>query len=262
MRLRLLVLGCVLFSFTSCLDIIETFNLNETGGGTYETKMDMSKMMSMIAMMGAGQAGAEKIPEKMDSTVSFKGYADTATGLSADERRVLSKGVVRIHLNKEEGVMFMTINMPFDNVADYAVINKAMSKMGGKPMEGAFKGLFGSGSGNNPLATDESADKKDKGGLPSDNFETLLTANQLSRKVKPQPQKETKEKPATDEMPEEFKDMLKVNYTTIVNLPRPAKKVSGTEGKLSDDKKQVKFSKKIDLSDGFTAKDFDFTIDF
>jgi hypothetical protein len=251
----------MLLSLTSCLDIIETFNLNETGGGTYETKMDMSKMMSMIAMMGAGKEGAEKIPEKMDSSVSFKGYADTAKGLTADERRVLSKGIVRIRLNKDEGEMFMTINVPFDNVADYAALNNVLSKMGGQPMEGAFKGLFGSGSGSNPFGGDESVKKDDKGGLPAQNFETSLTANQLTRKVKIEPKKD-EAKPSTEGMPEDLKEMFKVNYTTIVNLPRPVKKVSGTESKVSDDKKQVKFTKKIDLSDGFTGKDFDFTIDF
>jgi hypothetical protein len=267
MKLRLLALSCVLFSLTSCLDIIETFNLNENGGGTYETKMDMSKMMSMIAMMGAGQAGSEKIPEKMDSSLSFKEYADTATGLSADERRVLRNGTVKVHLNKEEGEMYMIINMPFSNAADYAVINKAMSKMGGQPMEGAFKGIFGSGMGDNPLgdmSDDGSVTKKDnKGGLPSANFETSLTGNQLSRKVKPQPKSDATKVSADDkDMPAELKEMFKVSYTTVVNLPRPVKKLAGTDGKVSEDKKQVRFSKKIDFSDGFTAKDFDFTIDF
>lgn len=265
MKLRLLVLGCVLLSLTSCLDIIETFNLNENGGGTYETKMDMSKMMSMIAMMGAGKADADKMPEKMDSTVSFKGYADTAKGLTADERRVLSKGLVRVHLNKDEGEMFMTINMPFDNAADYAIITKAMAKMDGNPMEGAFKGMFGGMGDNNPLGGDVTSEKKDKkgGGLPSENFETSLTTNQLSRKVKVEPKTDATKTAVDDkDMPEELKEMFKVNYTTVVNLPRPVKKVTGADSKVSEDKKQVKFTKKVDLSNGFTGKDFDFTIDF
>jgi hypothetical protein len=267
MKLRLLALSCVLFSLTSCLDIIETFNLNENGGGTYETKMDMSKMMSMIAMMGAGKNTTEKIPEKMDSTFSFKGYTDTAESLTGEEKRVLSKGIMSIHLNKEEGEMYMTLKMSFDNVKEYALINNVLSKMGGQPMEGAFKGLFGSGMGDNPLgdmSNDGTVTKKDNnGGLPSANFETSLTANQLSRKVKPQPKTDATKVSADDkDMPAELKEMFKVNYTTVVNLPRPLKKLAGTDGKISEDKKQVKFSRKIDLSDGFTAKDFDFIIDF
>jgi len=207
MKLRLLALCCVLFSLTSCLDIIETFNLNDKGGGTYETKMDMSKMMTMLAMMGAGKEGADKMPEKMDSSFSFSQYTDTSTVLSAEEKRVLSKGVVNMHLSKDDGEMYFTIKMPFENAKEYAIINNAMSKNGGQTLGSAFKGMFGSGMG-------------------------------------------------------ELKDMFKVNYTTVVNLPRPVKKMSGTDSKVSEDKKQVRFSKKIDLSDGFTAKDFDFSIDF
>jgi hypothetical protein len=263
MKLRLLVLSCVLFSFTSCLDIIETFNINQDSGGSYEVKTDMSKALGMLAMMGGGK-DTDKMPEKMDSSISFKEYVDTASQLTAEERKALGKGTITIHLNKEEGEMYMMMKMPFDNAKEYAVINNALSKMkDGQPMEGAFKGLFGGGMGDNPLGNDDAdkgSVKKDKnGGLPSDNFVTFLTANSLSRKVKEMPKADA---PKTDDMPEELKEMFKVNYTTVVNLPRPVKNITGAAGKLSDDKKQVKFSKKIDLSSGFTPGDFDFTIDF
>lgn len=262
MKLRLLALACVLFSLTSCFDIVETFNLREDSGGTSEVKVDMSNMLQMLAMMGGGK-DSEKIPEKMDSSFSLAGITDTLSLLSAEEKTAVRKVTGLIHLDKDKGEMYMVMNMPFSDSKEYNLVQEAFRKMDAadkSPMDAMFKGLGGGLGGGNPMEAKEPGDKKGGGGLPGSNFETSITAGSIVRKVKPVVSTGDA-KPATDDMPEEFKDMLKVNYTTIINLPRPAKKVTGT-GTLSEDKKQVKSTKKVDLTNGFTAGDFDFSIDF
>jgi hypothetical protein len=262
MKLRLLALGCLLFSLTSCFDVIETFNLKEDGSGNYEVKTDMSNALSMLAMMGGGKE-SEKMPEKFDTSFSFKGMADTVSTLTAEEKAAIDKISARMHIDKDKGEMYMIMDMPFKDSKEYNLVQAAFQKMNSNeksPMDGLFKGMFG--GGNNPMAEGDEQDSKKGGGTPGimpSNVETLMTANSISRKVKPVAQTETTKTP--EDMPEELKEMFKMNYTTIVNLPRPAKNVKGA-GKLSDDKKQVKSTKKIDLSSGFTAADFDFTIDF
>lgn len=264
MKLRLLVLSCVLFSFTSCFDIVETFNLREDTGGTYDVKIDMSNMLSMMAMMGSGK-DSEKIPEKMDSSFSFAGMVDTVSTLTAEEKNAVSKVTGNIHLDKDKGEMYMVMNMPFKDSKEYDLVQAAFQKMdtGGKsPMDAMFKGIGGGLGGDSPMGDEkDNSGKKGGGGLPGSNFITKITAGSIARTIKPVTQTTDAAKPATDDMPEDFKEMLKVNYTTIINLPRPAKNLTGA-GTLSEDKKQVKSTKKVDLSSGFTAGDFDFSIDF
>lgn len=263
MKLRLLVLGCMLLSLTSCLDIIETFNIKEDGSGSYNVKTDMSGALSMLAMMGGGKE-SEKMPARFDTSFSFKEIVDTVSSLTAEEKAAVSKVKASMHIDKDKGEMYMIMDMPFKDSKEYNLIQATISKLNENdksPMDGVMKGVFGGSMGDNPMGGAEEPGKKKGGGpgvMPS-NVETSITGNSISRKVKATDKTETKV--ATEDMPEELKEMFKVNYTTIINLPRQAKNVSG-QGKLSEDKKQVKSVKRIDLSTGFTAADFDFNIEF
>lgn len=254
----------MLFSLTSCLDILETFNIKEDGSGTYVVKTDMSSAMAMLSMMGGGKE-SEKMPQKMDTSFSFKEMIDTVTALSAEEKAALGKMTLSMHLDKDKSEMYMQMDMPFKDAKEYSLIQAALNKMNENdksPMDGVLKGLFGGGMGDNPMAGgDEQGPKKGGGpGMMPSNVETLITGNSISRKVKPATGSDAP-KVSTEDMPEELKEMFKFTYTTVVNLPRPVKNLTGN-GKLSDDRKQVKSTKKIDLSNGFTATDFDFNIEF
>lgn len=255
MRLRLLVLCCTLFSLTSCLEILETFTINENTGGTYEVKTDFSKAMTMMAAMGGGKNA--RMPRVMDSSVSFRSVLDTVTMLTPAEKAALGKGSIRIHLDEPKGEMYLMMQMPFSDAKEYNLIHGAMGKMKNmKAMEGAVKALFGETDAQ--PGTDQMSPGSS---MPTDNFEYMLSANQLQRKVKPVNGQGASQAPPED-MPEELKEMFKIDYTTVINLPRAVKKITGTEGKLSSDKKQVKFSRKVDISGGLLPADFDFSIDF
>jgi hypothetical protein len=253
MKFRLLALGAFLLCLTSCFDVVETFNINEDGSGVYEAKMDMTRSLSMLSMMkqGANEGGKKK--EKIDSIIYTKDLVDTSTTLTAEEKAVLRKSYSKIHVDEEEGEMYVHMYYPFANGRELEIIQQSMSKGTNKSVMGALGGVLG----KQPSAA-AVEDKKSQ--MPTSDFNYSLTANSLVRKVKPS-SKPDEPKSDEDQMPPQLKEMMKMNFTTTVNLPRPVKNFTGN-GKLSADKKQVKFSKAVDMDTKLTPADFDFSIDF
>lgn len=256
MKLRLLALAAFLVSLTSCFDIYETFDLNDDGSGVYEQKMDMTRMMSFAAMMKGGNTGG-KAPEKKDTIISYKAVVDTVAGLSATEKAVLGKATMKLHLDEAAGEMEFVIRYPFANAKEFQMIQEAMSRGDNKKnMMAAMAPVFGKQGGDMGGA-------EQKADLPTNDFAYTLTGNSLVKKVKPGTKQAEAGAGADKEgMPAEFKEMMKMNFTTTVNLPRPAKNWNGNNGTLSADKKQLKFTKNIDMDSKLTPADFDFSIEF
>jgi hypothetical protein len=267
MKLRLLALGAFVICLTGCFDITETFNIKEDGSGVYEMKMDMSRATSMLAMMKQGGKENGKAPEKMDSTFYYKDMVDTVTTLTPEEKTAFKNAYGTVHIDEEEGEMYVNMTFPFKDAKELAIVQKAINKKGNNPLMDvvgkAMKSGAGAPEGMDPMAGGAMGGGKadNKTGLPTSDFVYSLAANSFSRKLNAKPPTQTKAKGKDEEMPAQFKEMMKVNYTTIVNLPRPAKKLSG-KGTLSDDKKQVKFTKGMSLDDPQLPADFDFTIDY
>jgi hypothetical protein len=254
MKLRLLALGAFLICLSSCFDISETFNIKEDGSGTYEVKMDMSRTLGLLAMMKQGANDGKK-KEKIDSVIYTKDVVDTSTTLTAEEKAVLRKSYTKIHMDEEEGEGYVHMTYPFANGKELEIIQKAMSKSGNNK---SIMGAVGKALGKE--APPAAAAEKKESGLPTSEFSYSLTANSLVRKVKPS-SKADKPKSEDDDMPPQLKEMMKINYSTTINLPRPATNHKGV-GTLSADKKQVKFTKTIDMDAKLTPADFDFSIDY
>lgn len=263
MKFKLLALGSLMLCLTSCFDMTETFNIKEDGSGTYELKMDMSRAYAMLAMMKQGAKEEGQVSKKMDSIIYYKSVVDTAKDLTAQEKALLQNAYAKIHMNEDEGEMLMNMYFPFANGKELAQIQKIITgKSNTSIMESFSKALKGeAGNMNGMPANAMGSDKTDrKSGLPISDFTYQLSQNNFSRQVKAVTQAE-QTKSETEEMPEQFKELMKINYTTIINLPRAAKKLNG-KGTLSTDKKQVTFAKSMDLDAKFTAADFDFSIDY
>jgi hypothetical protein len=258
MKLRLLALGAFLICLTSCFDVIETFNIKEDGSGTYEVKMDMSRSFGLLAMMKQGGNEDGKKKEKIDSIIYTKNITDTSTALTIEEKAALRNSYTKIHMDEDEGEGYINLYYPFANGKELEIIQKAMAKSGtNKTVMGALGNAMGK---QVPPAT--AVEQGNEGtGLPTGDFNYSLTANSLVRKVKPSTKME---EPKTDneQLPPQLKEMMKINYSTTVNLPRPVKNYTGKGSTLSADKKQVKFNKTMDLDAKLTPADFDFSIDY
>lgn len=253
MKLRLLVLLSFIVSLTSCFDVYETFNLNDNGSGTYEQKMDMGRLMSFAAMMQAGGKTPGKEPQKKDTLISLQSIVDTVSTLTAEEKRLLSKATMKLHIDEAAGEMEFVISYPFANAGEFQLVQQAMSR--GDNKQGMMSAM-GSVFGKQPQGMQEKTP-----GLPTGDFTYSLTQNSLVKKVKPSTKAESMESAATG-MPDEFKEMMKMNFYTTINLPRPVKNWSGNNGTVSADKKQLKFKKQLDMESKPTPADFDFSIEF
>jgi hypothetical protein len=229
MKLKFTALILVTLCFTSCLDIIETFNINEDGSGVYEQQMDFSRaMQGMMAMMS--EKGQEKRKgkemEKKDSTFSYKSIVDTSTHLTAAEKAVFGKAYAKMHMDEEKGEILINIFYPFANAKEFETIQQVLAK--------------DNNSGNF--------------------FEALMKATSGDKY-----NKNAMQNPATGEGDKQglemMKEMMKVNLKTIIHLPRPAKSSKGNFI-LSADKKELSFDKTIDISKKMAATDFDFSIDY
>lgn len=254
---RLTILCFALCCLTSCFDVYETITVKNDGSGVYEQKMDMSRMLTMAALMGGGQTSAGKERGKMDTLISYRDVADTMKGISAEERKVMSAATLRMQLNEEAGEMNFTITYPFANEKEFALIQELMAKPEmNRAMSSMAAGMFGKPSEQLGQATQEKQPE-----LPANGFTYTLSKNKLIKKVKPFTTAETPVT-ETDGIPAEMKEMMKFNYYTTINLPKPVKTWSGNNGTLSADKKQLKFSKSIDMDSRPTPADFDFSIEF
>jgi hypothetical protein len=256
MRLRLLALGIFMMCLTSCFDVFETFNIKEDGSGTYEIKMDMSRSVAMLSMMQQGNT--DKPNAKLDSIIYSRSFIDTSSAYTAEEKAVLRNSYSKVHMNEEAGEMYVQLFYPFSNGKEFAVIQRSMTeKDGNKNMMDALSGAMRKQMAPPPGAME--GDQKAE--FPTQDFNYSLTGSSLVRKIKPGSKPE-QPKAEDEQIPAEVKEMMKMSYTTTVNLPRPVKSFKGNNGTLSADKKQLRFSKSIDLDSKVTPADFDFSIDY
>jgi hypothetical protein len=268
MKLRLLALAAFVFCLTGCFDVTETFNLKEDGSGTYELKMDMSRGFAMLAMMKQGAKEDGKAPQNLDSVIYYRSFVDTASNLTAEEKTAFKNGYANIHMKEEEGEMYVNMHFPFANGKELSVIQKALNKTGNGSVMDAVSNALKSGTGapegmGAMAGGTKQGDKADKKSpLPTSDFTYTIGVNSFGRKTNPPvAATEMKAKADDEEMPEQLKEMMKINYTTVVNLPRPAKSLTG-KGTLSADKKQMKFTKSMSMDDKHTPAGFDFNIDY
>ena len=216
--------------------------------------MDMGRLMSFATMMGAGKKEG-KAPEKRDTILSYKSFMDSTASLTAEEKAVMSKASMHMNVDEENSIMEFTITYPYSNEKEFEIIQKVMSKKEtSNAISSAVGSMFGKSDDLNKMPDDK------KPGMPTDGFVYSLTKNSLSKKVKES--SKTATPTGSEDMPAEFKEMLKMNYTTTINLPKPVKNWKGNNGTLSADKKQLKFNKNIDMDSKLTPADFDFSIDF
>lgn len=242
-KLLYLFVTALTLSFTACIDSEEKISLKEDSSGKYTVTMDMSKMMSMLSSFGGEE---KKKAEKKDTVIYFKDYADTSTTLTAEEKEIMRTGKLTVNMDSEKGEMKIVMDALFKNASQLSYLRtnlqemvsktKAMDKLNDKKKDEAV-----------PEGTD-GMDMTPKMGAPKGNaspfkdyYEFKVTANSLSYVVKDKAA--AMKALETNEDLQMFKKMAPMmgdmSFSTIIELPKAAKKVEGVNAKLSDDKKTV-----------------------
>ena len=220
---------CILL--VGCFETTQDLTINKDGSGIFTNTTDLSNMIAFIKQMGGDEA--DKMQDT-DTTISLTGVADSIAGLTADQKRIVNKGTMKLTLNMQNEKLLVKLNFPFERLTDVELLKDVLPKLS----VSALKKL--PGGDQMPAGT---------GGADSSTIKTFdnFFDDTISKKLISRTLNKTKYATAADD---EFMKSLQqmsgmgspitINY--IINLPRAAKKVEGKAVKLSDNKKKVTVS--------------------
>ena len=224
-----ILICCILL--VGCFETTQEVTINKNGSGIFTNTTDLSNMIGLLKQMGGDEAS--KI-QNTDTTISLTGVADSIAGLTAEQRRIVNKGTMKLTLNMQDEKLLVKLNFPFEKLSDVALLKEILPKLS----VSALKKL--PGGDQMPAGAADADSSKIK---TFDNF----FDDTISKKLISKTLNKTKYATAADD---EFMKSLQqmsgmgspINVNYIINLPRPAKKVEGKAAKLSDDKKKVTVS--------------------
>ena len=222
------------FTFVGCLDVEEDLTINSDGSGTYKHTVDMSGLFDMLAMAATMDTSAnselKKISDKnIDSIISLKSFADTSSKLSAEEKRLMQYGTMRMIVNQSEKTFKMIMNYPFKNFNDLQkIVELQESGKGYDP--------FGKSKERSPMG--EEGDM-----MPSVAFLKMTFRNGLiERKIDQKKLDEMKNNEETKQMEEAGQMLEGISFKTVIHLPKAVTDATGEKLTVSDDKKTVRVS--------------------
>jgi len=220
---------CVLL--VGCFETTQEITINKNGSGIFTNTTDLSNMIGLIKQMGGDEASKM---HNTDTTISLTGVADSIAGITAEQKRLVNKGIMKLALNMQDEKLLVKLNFPFEKLSDVDLLKEILPKLS----VSALKKL--PGGDQMPAGGSDADSSKIK---TFDNyFDDTITKKLISKTL-------NKAKYATaadDEFMKSLQQMsgmgspVTVNY--VINLPKPAKKVEGKAVKLSDDKKKVTLS--------------------
>jgi hypothetical protein len=229
-KIVLFLLVSTMILLVGC-ETTQEITINKDGSGSISNTSDMSNMVGMLKTMGNNDA--EKIPNT-DTTILLAGIADSITGLTAQQKKIINQGSMKLTMNMKDEKLIMKSIFPFQKLSDIQMLSAAMPKVS----EAMSKKLTSGEQMPPGLGTGEKPQIK----AFDDFFDVDFTDKLISKTLN-----KTKYATASDDQyMQSLKQMssmgspINVNY--IINLPRPAKKAEGKALKLSDDKKKVTIS--------------------
>ena len=123
MKKILLLLIVASICLLGCFNSEEDVTINDDGSGVYKNTMDMSGMFDMLDMIAAMDTSEnnqlKKVSDKnIDSSFAFKSFIDTVTSLTADQKKLFEKAMMRLKVNQKEKEFKMTMSYPFAKMDD------------------------------------------------------------------------------------------------------------------------------------------------
>lgn len=226
-KLLLPLLGFCSLLLVGCLETTQEITLNEDGSGTLVNKTDLSSLIGMAKNMGGGGDMEKLKGMNIDSSFALEKGVDSIPNLTAEEKELARKGMVKIKANLDKEEFVTGISFPFASFKQVPVLTSLSAKIMAEVMKEEMAG--GQDMGDQAPETSSF----------DDYYEYEFSNGEITRKV-------NKQKYAGVESDEFFKGMqqaagmgLTMKATYIINLPRPATKAEGKNLKLSDDKKKV-----------------------
>lgn len=248
-KLFILPLVAMASVFTGCFDQVEEYTINSDNSGSCSLKVDMSKMISFVESMGGAEAmrNDPNFARLKDTVVYFKHYADTATELTADQKKWLRDAKLTVNSNMDSKLLKMTFDIPFKDMSDWS----KMYNQADGGIFGLMSKIMDAKSENPDEEGDMEEDEEDMGdeaeqGKDDFGWDKLQTAYATTFQdglIKRQVDSEKFESLKDNEFIGKMMQMLAFigdsEYKTVFKLPRPAKTAQGSGVELSADKKTV-----------------------
>jgi hypothetical protein len=232
---RFMLLLFAIVCVTGCYEVNEEITINPDGSGTHNTKMDMGQMLEMIqSMAGEEELAKEGLDRVLDTTIFMKSVLDSAKDMTPEQRELLKDGKMNLQMDMKEKLFKAEVNVPFKG---YKNLQSLMSG-NGTSMAGLsqlFKGVFEKGEEKPALDAPKEPGLEDMNTI----FDVVVKDGLISRKVNLEKHKALVEKPEVAQLQQMASGGMEILYTTVIKLPRAAKKVENPLMKLSDDKKTV-----------------------
>ena len=226
------------FVLSGCFNTIEETTINDDGSGTIVNSVDMSKMISMLSAMGGDEKMKEAEKINVDTTIFLKNIKDSLGKLTNEEKKLIEKGSAHLVMNMKEEKFSISFTVPFSTPSEIPAVNAVLNKSTGKIMENMISKVMPDEKNGN--AQDEMSMDNNEGTPDlSPYFKTTYEKNKMTKKV----DKEKFAKVDDDASLKSLKEMgqmgMPLNFKTIINLPKPAKKAEGKGITISDDKKKI-----------------------
>lgn len=223
-----------LLCFTACMNVNEDIEINENGSGGYSEEIDLSSMFAFISAAASmdssnSSSSSTDFPD-MDTTFSLKGYADTATGLTPEEKRLTQNASVNIISNKANNIFKLKLIFPFSSIDDLGKLSAMTSGMNSLNMAMKSSGM--------DKTMPQEGDDKDMPDLASI-YTFTCSKGVIDKKVDEEKWKDLQQNEQILQLQQSGEMMKSYIYTTNIHLPSPVKKLTGEKAALSADKKTV-----------------------
>jgi len=220
-----------------CMNINEDINLNADGSGIYSEEIDLSSMLAFISATASmdsssGSSSPGSFMPDMDSSFSMKEYADTATSLTAEEKKLVQNASVRMISNQADTVFKIKLTFPFSTMQQ---LEQLMAMVTGKSSMNLAMKSSGMDKG---MPEDDDTKMPDLTSV----YTTTCSKGTIDKKMDEAKWKSMQQDEQIIQL-QQSGDMMKAYlFTTTIHLPKPAKKLTGDKAVLSTDKKTVTIS--------------------
>ncbi len=229
-----LLLAGGLLALTSC-ETTREITLNENGSGTLVTTTDMSGLIGIAKMSGKD---LDKEDKSLDTTITLDKMVDSIPDLTSDEKELVKKGVLGLVMDMGEEKLITKLEFPFANSGQIKKLDEISSKV----MQQAMQKQASAGEEGAPPIPE---DQMPKASI-DDYFTVKYEKGLIERKHIPEKYATVNDDKGMQALKEVSAQGMPMNTTIIYNLPKPAKKAEGKNLTLSDDKKKVTITSKLE----------------
>jgi hypothetical protein len=233
-KFLLLIVFCSVVLW-GCFETNQDITIKADGSGVFKTTMNMGGMFDMLEMMKAFDTSStgkmngfgDKV---VDTMIYMKDVVDTATTISAEDKRLLREGTIHMQVNPSDKVFIMSFSYPYKNFSDLNQLFKLQQQgKSGLNLLGKEKNGF-PGLDNEDAPPVGEMDKAFQYTWKEGLLERSIDKDLLDKMI-PEEQKSQMDQAG------DMLDQMKMNMS--FHLPRPVKSFTGEKVKLSSDKQTV-----------------------